>query len=345
MSRLKILESFVPMAIQDLGRPGLQHWAIVQGGAADREGFLEGAAILDQPIEHAAIEWLGIGGRFGLEGDAVRAVLTGAEFAADLDGAPIEPALSFRFEAGQVLTVQGSRQGNFGYLHVGGGFDVPSVLGSRATHLRAGFGGYDGRALRTGDGLPIGVDGQDEVGQTLSQRRDLSVRQNIRVVWGVQAHRFSEAERARFLQTRFTVSTRLDRMGVQLDTDAEPIQAEQGLHGLSDAVVKGDLQIAGEGRPTVLLADHQPTGGYPRLATVITADHDPMAQLPPGTEVRFALVGHDKAVQALRDHANRLDALPSLRTPRIRDPKDMPDLLSYELTTAVVEPEPYNNDA
>lgn len=339
MTTLAIIETYSTLSIQDLGRPGLQHWAITEGGAADREGFLEGCAILGQPTHGAAIEWLGMGGRFRLEGGMARAVLTGAAFKAQLDGQPVEPAVSFLWQERQELLVQGSGEGNYGYLHLGGGFDVPEILGARATHLRAGFGGFHGRALRAGDQIPIGDDDGDAINQTLADRRCLTVQEKIRILWSVQVHRFREDERRRFLETEFSISSRLDRMGVQLDTEATAIEVEDGRGGLSDAVLKGDIQISGEGRATVLLADHQPTGGYPRIATVITADHDRIAQRPPGTRFQFELIDQKSAVDILRAHKKRLDALPSGRITRTRDPKDVPDLLSYELATAVAEPE------
>ncbi len=338
MAVLEVLESAGLLSIQDLGRPGLQHFGIVQGGAADRRGFLEGAAVLGQGADLAALEWLGVGGSLRLKEGSARAVLSGARFKAQLDGTPLETLCSFSWEAGQMLTVQGSRTGNYGYLHLGGGLDVPKILGSRATHLRAGFGGLEGRALRQGDDIPVGEDADDTVGQTLEGYEDGNGAKPIRVVWGVQAHRFGEAERARFLETRFRISSRLDRMGVRLDSDAMPIEIADRHGGLSDAVLKGDLQFAGEGHPTILLADHQPTGGYPRLATIITADHDRMAQLPPGHEVTFALVDQKTAIQAWLERAQTLDDLPSRRVARVRTPEEVSDLLSYELVTAIADP-------
>ncbi len=335
MRKLEVQELFGIATVQDLGRPGLQHWGIVQGGAADRAAFLEGCAILDQPADRAAIECLGAGGRFGVRDGTLRAVLTGARFKAWLDGSDLEHGVSFRIEPGQTLTISNAAEGNYGYLHVGGGIDVPTILGSRATHLRAGLGGHQGRALRSNDLLPLAADPESETGQTLEMFKN-PVPSAIRVVWGVQAHRFSMSTRRDFLERQFPISMQLDRMGVRLDTQGKPIEVEGGRTGISDAVVKGDIQITGDGTPAVLLADHQPTGGYPRIATIVTADQDRFAQMRPGQTVQFERVELDRAHELLIQYRERLEGLRSRRAIKTRQPHDLPNLLEHNLVTALV---------
>ena len=125
-------------------------------------------------------------------------------------------------------------------------------------------------------------------------------------------------------------------MGARLESDAEPIHASNALTGVSDAVSLGDVQVTGDGRPAILLADRQPTGGYPRIATVITADLPAAAQIPPGDTLRFRLVNEQEALAALARWRAELEQSPSRLQPLLRDPGDMSDLLSYQLTGGAI---------
>jgi allophanate hydrolase subunit 2 len=163
--------------------------------------------------------------------------------------------------------------------------DLPRVLGSRATNTVVGLGGMEGRALRAGDQLPLGP--------RLSRRTGPHPKATptetgpIRVVWGLHADWFGLEMRNRFVTELFWVSQRLDRMGARLEDTAGVFEGLALLQLVSDAIVPGDIQILGDGTPVVLLRDHQPTGGYPRIATIVSADIDRFAQLRPGSEVRF----------------------------------------------------------
>jgi allophanate hydrolase len=220
--------------------------------------------------------------------------------------------------------------GNYAYLHLGGGVRTPTSLGARATNLRTGLGGVAGRAVSSGDSLPIAPSAALP-SQVLPPALYLA-RRVIRVLWGPQAQIFPEAERRRFLETSFRISRQLDRMGIRLETEADPMEAEGALTGVSDAISLGDVQVTGDGRLAVLMADRQPTGGYPRIATVITADLPAMAQIQPGQTVQFQVVALDAAVAALSDWRTACLRLSETLVPAFRDPSDIPDLLSYQLT-------------
>ncbi|RMH45047.1 MAG: urea amidolyase, partial [Alphaproteobacteria bacterium] len=138
-----------------------------------------------------------------------------------------------------------------------------------------------------------------------------------------------------FVSRPFRVSRLRDRMGIRLEPEAGPLPAEAGLRILSDAVCPGDIQIGGDGMPTVLMADHQPTGGYPRIGTVIGADLPALAQVPTGAEIALVPTDIDEAVAARARLAAELEALPRRLEPLLRDPADMPDLLSYNLIDGV----------
>ncbi|WP_350334991.1 biotin-dependent carboxyltransferase family protein [Coralliovum pocilloporae] len=333
---LRVLSAGPAVSVQDLGRPGYQRYGVTEGGVVDAFAYREGSALLGQASELAVLEFYGLGGRFQAEYGAVDVALTGACFRASVDGTPVVWRSAFRLEEGQVLDIGGASGGAYGYLSVAGGFDVPMAMGARATHVKAGFGGYQGRMLQAGDCLKIG-DGpaRSKLGEALPEPGYFG-RSVIRILWGAQAHYYSEDERARFLATEFQVSSKRDRMGVRLDFAADPFNTEMALSGTSDAISLGDIQIPGDGFPAVLLADRQPTGGYPRIATVIGADLNALAQLPSGSRFRFQLVDEETALGCLSRFRAELERLPSLSTPLLRDPSEMDDLLSYQLISGAV---------
>lgn len=333
---LLVREAGLRACVQDLGRPGWQGQGVAEGGAVDPRALAEGAALLAQAPGLAALELVGLGGRYEAYGEPLRVALTGAPFKATLDGRPVRWRTSFAMAPGQVLAIAGTEPGGgvYGYLHVGGGIDVPAVLGSRSTHLRAGFGGYRGRAVEAGDRLPAGADAGGAVGLTLDSPWDAHPK-TVRVLWGVQAEEFATAERERFLATLFKVTGGRDRMGMRLEGDGAGFVTERSLTLISDAVVLGDVQIPGDGQPIVLLADRQPTGGYPRLATVIAADLAALAQLPTGASVRFQVVDEALAVAALRAYRTALAELPQRVRPVLRAIDDVGHLLATNLIDGV----------
>jgi allophanate hydrolase subunit 2 len=160
-------------------------------------------------------------------------------------------------------------------------------LGSRSTNVTVGLGGFKGRPLRGGDRLPLG-----QVGAPLPVvRHGTGVTEGpIRVIWGLHADLFDRTARARFLEQTFTITAAMDRMGVRLSDASGIFRSQRRLSLVSDFIVPGDIQILGDGTPIVLMRDHQATGGYPRIATIVAADLDRFAQMRPGTSVQFRSV-------------------------------------------------------
>lgn len=334
--RLDIISCGPSLTLQDRGRPGYLACGVSAGGAMDRRALAEGQGLLGNSSDCAAIEMVGTGGRFTASGGPVWIALTGAPFRVSVDATPVKWRTVFCLQEEQVLDIGPCLEGNYGYLSVGGGFDVPPVLGSRATQPRAGIGGVEGRPLKAGDRLPVGDSDHLPDNPMILPPADYFNATVIRVLWGAQAHLFPAEERSRFTETRFRISASMDRMGVRLETGAYPIRTDSGLVAISDSVVLGDLQVPGNGRPIALMADRQPTGGYPRIATIISADIPAFAQLRPGTEVLFRAIDEDEALEALRQMTTMLGRVRSSARPLIRDPRDIPDLLSYNLIDGVV---------
>ncbi len=335
---LEILSAGPCVTVQDLGRPGLQRYGVAEGGALDPFALAEGAALLGNPREAAALELFGLGGSFRALGRPLRLALSGATMPAVKIGADARrEKLAWRSSAvllpGEILEIGAAKGGLVGYLHLGGGVATEPVLGARAVHLRAGIGG--GR-LQAGAILPVGADKGRGDRLTLPQPGYLAQRE-IRVLWGPQAASFDATERQRFLETSFTVSNQRDRMAARLG--GAVLEASGHLTGLSDAVSLGDVQVPGDGAPLVLLADCQPTGGYPRIATVISADLAAFAQLPSATSFRFRLVERPEALAALKAWRAEISGLPERVAPLVRDPRTIPDLLSYNLIDGMISVE------
>jgi allophanate hydrolase len=327
---IEVLSAGPGVTVQDMGRPGYLAEGLSRGGAADRLALAEGAALLGQPEACAALEMAGFGGRFRATAD-LRIALTGAPMAADLEGVPLRWNASHRMPAGQVLTLGGVQAGVYGYLHLGGGLAVPEVLGSRSAHLTGGLG----RALAAGDVLPVGPEAAGlSVGLCLPVT-DRSAGGMLRLLPGPQTALFTEDERARFAATRFTRDARGNRQGVRLNPDGAGFAATGGLTVLSEVIVPGDVQVTGDGAPYVLMPECQTTGGYPRIGTVHPDDLPLVAQAAPGTHLQFRLVTLDEARTAhARERAARAGLARAVQ-PIVRDPRDMSNLLSYQLIGGV----------
>ena len=332
---LEIINAGPYISVQDEGRPGYLRSGVSQGGAMDDLALEEGRLLVGNKARCAALEMLTIGGQFRVHGGEIFAALTGAEFHATVDGEDIVPRTGFRLQPGQNLKISAAKKGNYGYLSIAGGIECELVLGSRSTHVQAGFGGFEGRCVRGGDRLPIAVT-PDQSGFTALPVLDQDRSPVIRILWGAQAELFSKQEQQRFIATEFEISHEINRMGARLMSDADPIHSEAGLTILSGAIVLGDIQVPGNGRPIVLLADRQPTGGYPRIATIIMADIARFAQLRPGTKISFTPVRQTEALEALSQRRVLIEKLPDMLVRNSGDPLSSNALLAQNLISGVV---------
>lgn len=294
-------------SLQDGGRRGFLRFGLSASGPMDPLAFAAANHLVGNPANTAALELGLAASSLRVEGGAVRLALAGAPSGLRLDGEPLAAHRSFVLREGSALTVERPREGVFAYLAAAGGFPVRSVMGSRALHQRAALGGLDGRPCREGDRLPLADPASYEADHSLNPI-PLEREAPVRVVLGPQDDLFSQAGLATFLAETFTVSNRADRMGYQLD-GPEIAHGAGGFNIVSDATVAGSVQVPGSGRPIVLLADRQTTGGYPKIATVISTDLRRLAQRRPGEPVRFAAVDLTTATRLAREAAARIAAL------------------------------------
>lgn len=326
---LNVLSAGPGVSVQDQGRPGYLGRGLSIGGAADPLALWEGAAVLGRPVG-AAIEMAGMGGTFEVEGGPVPFAITGAEMGATLDGDPIATGGSYVLIPGQRLTIGGARRGVYGYLSLGGGLDVPEFLGAQSAHLRAGLGG----ALVAGDCLAVKNGG--EAGAILDVPDRLSGGA-VRVVRTAQTDLFGDEVLARFLATTFTRGNRANRMGVEVLSEAERFAAASQLSILSEIITPGDVQMTGDGQPFVLGPESQTTGGYPRIATVVPQDVPKVFQAGAGAALRFEEVLLAQALEAHRAEMVRRTGLGRAAQPRLRDPREMADLLAYQLISGATD--------
>lgn len=315
--------------VQDQGRTGYLDQGLSRSGAADQLALHEGAALLGHGPDFAALEMAGMGGTFEAT-QTVNIALTGAPMQASINGSPVVWNASHTIETGQKLTIGAVTQGTYGYLNVGGGIDTPLFLGSRSTHLTAQVG----HAVRAGDILPTGP---------LSGRAGMKLRPDerfaggpLRVVASFQTPLFDQDTLNRFTQTVFRRGARANRMGMQLDSDGEGFAAQGQLNILSEVITPGDIQMTGTGNPFILLPECQTTGGYPRIATVLPCDLPRAAQTPAGGKIQFKFVTLDEAVALHSAYLADLARLRARVEPLVRDPHDIPDLLSYQLIGGMI---------
>jgi biotin-dependent carboxylase-like uncharacterized protein len=329
-AHLTITQAGPAMSLQDLGRSCYRAQGLTIGGAADTTALYEGAALLGQLSTYAVIEMAGQGGAFKSSKDT-RIALTGAEMAANIDGENLVWNASHLLPAGSTLSLGGTRNGSYGYLHVGGGFATPTVMGSRASHLAGGIGGL----LKTGDMLAIGPDKGHDVAMTLP-KSDRFGGGKLRFVASMQTASFSDENIARFTETAFRRDARANRMGIRMGFDGDGFNTADQLSIVSEVVVPGDIQIAGDGAPYVLMFECQTTGGYPRIGSVLPCDLPRAAQAQTGAPLSFEYIDMDQAVALQNRYFADLKTLKSRVTPLIRDPARIRDLLSYQLISGAV---------
>ncbi len=288
---IEIIEAGPLISVQDLGRHGYQSIGVTQGGVMDPIAAKVANRLLGNPDDHALLECAILGPVLKFHRACRIAMLGWSDHRC---GRPIEMA------AGEVLDLRSATIGSYAYLAIAGGINVPQLLGSRSTDLRAEFGGHDGRRLQNGDHLeiakpPCGPQPENwHVRWPYDHAKGRT--QTLRYICGIQSDWFSPSSLDAFANSEFRISSRSDRVGIRLDgpkmsrmTDAEMV---------SQAVVRGSIQVPPDGTPIVLMAECQTIGGYPQMGHVISADLPKLARLSTGASLRFREVTLDEAREA-----------------------------------------------
>ncbi|HEX5110262.1 MAG TPA: 5-oxoprolinase subunit PxpB [Vicinamibacterales bacterium] len=281
--------------VQDEGRWGCQQLGVPVSGAMDLRSHRLANALVGNDASAATLEVTIAGPELRMESDTVVAI-TGADLGAALDGTSVPVDAPLACQAGALLRFGTRRSGGRAYVSFGGGIAVPPTLGSRSTHVRTRMGGIGGRALRSGDLLPLGSPRQP-AGSVAAEPGAVGGGARLRVMSGPQDGFFPAGALDVVLETRFTVVSDSDRMGYRLTGDR---RIPPPVHEMiSDATFAGALQVPASGQPILLMADRQTTGGYPQIAVVITADLPLAGQLVPGDWVEFELCSRSQALAAL----------------------------------------------
>ncbi|WP_426058648.1 biotin-dependent carboxyltransferase family protein [Hymenobacter sp. B1770] len=323
---LSILRPGLLTTVQDLGRHGYQKDGIVVSGAMDATALRVANLLVGNPENTAGLEVTLMGPRIRFETNCLIA-LAGAHVSPSLNGQPMGLHRPVWVTAGTELAFGTPIAGSRACLAVSGGFALAPVLGSHATYLRAGFGGLHGRALQVGDSIPCAgptVTGQ-KLMQNLASNESAATWQQarwtpqpelcpkprprpiIRAIRGPEYEQFSEESQRNFWQQPYTVTTEADRMGYRLQGHTLSRHTDAEL--LSTAVTFGTVQVPTSGQPIVLMADHQTTGGYPRIAQVISVDFSALAQVLPGQAIHFQEVALAEAQTLYLAQERRLHEL------------------------------------
>jgi len=293
--------------VQDLGRQGFGPMGVSPSGAADAVSLRMGNRLVGNAEGAAGLEMTLLGGTFEFPDGAVLA-LAGSDFGAALDGKPVELWTAFEAKPEQVLTLGPTRSGARCYLCVRGGIEVKTFLGSASTHILSGVGGFEGRALRKGDVLKIGAASGSARTPRLSARalKEMQPRKVLRVTPGPQEDWFPEASRRVFYENAYRVAEETNRMGIRLE-GASVAKATEG-ELTSEGVSLGAVQVPEGGLPILLFVEQQTTGGYPKIANVISADFHSLGQLRPRDEIRFERVDWETARSLLVEQEELLES-------------------------------------
>jgi biotin-dependent carboxylase-like uncharacterized protein len=299
---LLVVQPGIHTTVQDMGRIGFQDAGVPVSGPLDRVSLRLANALVGNPPAAAVLELLVQGPVLEVACESVRVALVGCDAAIDVGGPrprTVPAGMSARLERGDLLRVTRLGASASAYLAIEGGMAIAPCLGSVATYVRGRMGGIEGRALQAGDRIPLRLaSAPQRVEKRLPQPLDLALEQPVRVVLGPQADFFTEAAIATFLSSDYVVSAQSDRMGFRLDGAA--LAHVDGYNIVSDGIVAGSIQVPGSGLPIVLMADAQTTGGYPKIATVISADIPSLGRRRPGSKVRFAAVDVKEAQEIRR---------------------------------------------
>jgi antagonist of KipI len=323
---IQVIRPGLLTSIQDLGRFGMQKHGVIVSGSMDSFAHRVANILVGNQESEAVLEITMLGPKLQFKEDSLIAIC-GGNLSPTIAGQTIPEWRPVFVKKGSLLSFGAVKSGCRAYLAVMGGFDIPDIMDSRSTYLRAGIGGFNGRALKEGDVLHVQTPSDlavrrirrlyDKAGTKAVAVSEWSVskeilpayQQNpmIRVIRGGQFDWFTVESRERFFKDEFLVTPQSDRMGFRLTGQQLSFSEPQEL--ISEAVTAGTIQVPSEGNPIVLMADRQTTGGYPKIAQVATVDLPIIAQVKPGEKVRFQEIQLEEAQVLLRSRETEFQLL------------------------------------
>lgn len=337
---LHIIQPGLRTTIQDLGRIGAQRLGIPVSGALDPIALRAANIVVGNAQSTAGLEMAALGPTLEVEAESIRVAVAGGSAVMSIvcrDGSSreVQQLESTRLVQGDKLRIGAIIGSAVAYLAIEGGFSLTPFLGSFSTYVRGGFGGFHGRALIAGDRLPLAVASvRARTEQRLANTPALQPSASLRVVLGPQADYFTPDAIAAFLGSPYVVTREADRMGLRLE--GPRLAHSKGYNIISDGIAPGSVQVPGSGQPIVLLADRQTTGGYPKIATVISADLADLGRLLPGTAVRFKAITVAEAQTARQALEVEMDTLSERLAPARPDGLDLERLYDANLVSGII---------
>lgn len=307
----EVVKPGLSTSIQDLGRIGFQKYGVSPSGAMDYFSFQTANILVGNHPNDAVMEVMMMGPHLAVLADCIIAI-GGADLAAELDGKAVYPWKTYHARKGQELTFGKQVSGTYAYLAVAGGIFAETVMDSKSTYIQAKIGGYKGRILQKSDQVYLHREKKSMVrsGRYINRKilPDYEQDRPIRVLTGPDTAMFSNQAYQQFYRERYRITGQSNRMGYRLAGKAIPHVEKADI--ISDAVLPGTIQVPSSGQPIILLAERQTTGGYARIATVITADIPYLVQKRIGSEIQFLSVSLDRAQ---RDYLQMQRFLQTLR--------------------------------
>lgn len=311
---ITVLRPGLLTSIQDLGRYGYQKYGVIVSGAMDSYALRVANLLVGNKEGEATLEMTLMGPSLLVEKDILIAI-TGGDLSPTINGEPVPMWRPVYVKKGTILQFGACQSGCRSYLSVAGGYEIPEVMGSKSTYLRAGIGGFQGRAMAKDDVLKLGSPQEISLriveslmkklssysfASTAWHAENISIPHHsqpskIRVTVGSQFEHFTSESKSQFFQCPFQVTNQSDRMGYRLT--GPNLQLAKPLEMVSEAVTLGTIQVPPDGNPILLLADRQTVGGYPKFAQVITVDSSIVAQTKPGGTILFQEISLAEAEQ------------------------------------------------
>ena len=309
---LEILTNAPLNTVQDLGRPGSISYGVACGGVMDCNAFKLGNILVGNSPDAAGLEIVFFPFKIRFQQDCVFAI-TGAPAKVRLDTVPLPSCWSMMARAGQTLVMEAPEKGMRSYLTVAGGLDVPCVLGGRATDIKGGFGGFEGRGLQKGDLLPCGKSTTCSMptnGLGLAELPPLPHKNGLElhVLPAAEYEEFTQESQACLVQQQWRITTQANRVGFRLEGDT-PLQTRRPISLLSHGLLPGTVQVPPSGQPIIQMADANTCGGYPKIGIIAEPDLSLLSQMPPGGLVTFRMITHEQALNRFRAHRQHLRQL------------------------------------
>jgi antagonist of KipI len=330
MEGITILKPGLLTTIQDKGRIGYQQFGMPVAGAMDELSMRLANILVGNDEFEACIEATMLGPEIQFDREAVIAV-TGGAVTPKINGTDTVMWRSLKINKGDILSFGALRSGCRYYIAAAGGFSVPEVMGSKSTYIRGGIGGYEGRALKKGDKISLsGLSTNSSlIGRTIPQSEILSYckEYTIRVILGPQEDHFTKESVDTFLSSEYSITKDADRMGYRLS--GPKLEHTNGADIISDGIALGAIQVPGHGMPIIMMADRQTTGGYPKIATVISTDINILGQAKPGDKLRFMAVSIEEAHSILQEYES---SIRDIKNQILESESKTKDVKKYKIT-------------